>query len=492
MFSFTEKFFKKKNSNGSNKPQESQEVETKVETTEEEVNAVIVDFVSHLSTIASIQKHIEAETAALDALFVRRFKKFHNVQDYLDFLKVMKFKDTYKEFNVDLDSGDLVSIDAYCKSALGEDRYKKEYWPVSIVAVEVNGNDGETIDDVVSSDKDKKEEDKATVSFDNIIKEEVENESAVKFQTEGGEAEVKGTVENAASEDRAGEGTGSDVSEDVSSGSSSDRTRDVRNGSGQGSSSSSPVLTPEQKKLKKELDRVANLIKGYVDKGTEIIVQKTVYHGMNDSGTYDLTIKDNNGQRVYTLDKGSIIPGRLSVIALIESNNTIAVPVVKQHKELLRKLFKSIYVLSNDEAVSIYNKYFLTDMHLYWNIDFTDALFLVNMNKDNKEIFTKNLNFVLQSLKASTGKDMRYRISKFKWINDFELSSDSKCVSPVGGFLTSTEIGHIKVEYKKDANIKVSVSDDRKKEDKNKENSTITSNNATPETSKEVKDQRVA
>lgn len=112
--------------------EEVQEVVQAVAGDEKTINKLIEQFDQEMSDV-SISQKIAIESSALDALFVRRFKKFQSVQEYLEFLKLMKFNEIYKEYKVDLDSGDLASIDAYCKAALGKDRYEKEYYPVSIV-----------------------------------------------------------------------------------------------------------------------------------------------------------------------------------------------------------------------------------------------------------------------------------------------------------------------------------------------------------------------
>ena len=126
---------------GNKKAKKQQEPETHDVKTAN-LDIAVQEFTAQLSEIPALQKQIEATTAAMDALFVRRFKKFHNVQDYLDFLKVMKFGDTYKNFHVDLDNGSIESIDAFCKYFLGSE-FEEHYHPVSVMELNFKKSDSE-------------------------------------------------------------------------------------------------------------------------------------------------------------------------------------------------------------------------------------------------------------------------------------------------------------------------------------------------------------
>ena len=436
----------------SNKKNQEQPTETIVEATGDPkaVDEAMISFMESLDKISEIQKRISLRTAAMDALFIRKFKTFDNVQHYLDFLKHLKLHDLYDEFKVDLNHGSLESIDAFCKSVLGEEDFEKEYAPVKTkknenVEIEEDpypymevapSKDEKPFVDVAFKeiDKDSKEDEEIVVQFNSVENNDKKTKEEKKDVQEGSKERVRKT-------DRKGSSRNVQGSDKGSSNDSSDRPHNGRSRVSQASGSNEEV--GENSRLRK----VGNLVKKYIPDGAKFDLRETKYKDQIVS-SYDLIVNDNNGVRSYTLDNGTIIPGRISLLCYTEYNNyTIAVPLIKKERALVKKALSSIYKITNAEFNSLYSDYYLPDITLYNNIDFTGANFLHQMSNSDKAKFSKYLDFVVKSFINMSGRNPIFRFLNFNCVDNFTLISDEKCYSPVNEFTVAKEIVFVTIEY---------------------------------------------
>ena len=431
--------FKKKNKE-TNKPETAEQKFERKQLTEEEIAKIEEKFNKSISKIKLAQDTIESRSAAFDALFVRRFKKFQNIQEYLDLLKRMKFNHIYKDYEVDLDSGDTDSIDEFCQAVLKKTEYKKNYREVQIVKVEFDEELEEELKNPIESNLD------------------LDAEARIVFTKED-ESDER---ENIQKENKGRKGNSKDVSEDAQSAGSKDTGSEGSDSvNTEGTSGKAVSVDKKKAEAQKETDLVAKKIQRFIKgSGVEISVNKLFKE--ETSPVFDVKITDKDGNvRVYLVDNGSVIPGKLAVLTSRKKDNaSILIPLVKNEEELIKNLFLNFKTLTKDEYDHLQNDYYLPDLDLYNFIDFTDAKFIGSLKHAEKAEFAKNIRYIVDSVEKTIGRNLRFRISEFNDVDEFTLSSDSKCMRPVIG-TEATEIGGISAVFKPNSNIRIVKSEER-------------------------------
>ena len=230
------------------------------------------------------------------------------------------------------------------------------------------------------------------------------------------------------------------------------------------------------KEIDPMIQKIENLVKRFVDKNSQVTASKTKYSNGENVGTYDVKVVDKSGTRVYGIDTGSIIPATPSVISYTNSGYTIAVPLVKRQKDLLKKIFNQVYMMSDAEFLELSKRYYLNDISLYNNIDFSGLTKLNGLSEAEKINFSNRIRFMIDSVHNSTGRNLRFRVNNFNSIDEFELVSDRNCVCPIPGVLATNDIGMCRIIYK-NGSIEITTLD-----------STTTTSNG----QMEIKDHRVA
>lgn len=207
----------------------------------------------------------------------------------------------------------------------------------------------------------------------------------------------------------------------------------------------SPITDAEKvkKKLSKEVDKIASIVKNYVGRGTIISVSPADPEGT----VFDLTIEDGRGKRSYAIDPCSIIPNLYSVTVTTTTGYIVAVPIITAAQTLLISIFQGAYALT-DEDIEIIRKYYVTTqegpglrLDIYTNIDFSKMKVIAELSPENKEKLFMTLSEIF---KANPTTD-RFRFKNFKWIDDFELVSDDKVRKSI---FNNTTISGATIKYK--------------------------------------------
>lgn len=204
-------------------------------------------------------------------------------------------------------------------------------------------------------------------------------------------------------------------------------------------------MTKAQDQQDPEIKTINKIVSKFCNKGASI---KTSYwfrpDGTINKKSFSVSVTDNAGLRVYSIDKGTVVPNMYTVIAYTTSGTAIGVPIHKKHKVLLQQIFRSIYVLNTQDWSQI-EKYYLPDTSIYNNIDMSGMGGLLNLPKEDQTRLCSVIRYTLDQVQNTTGNSLRFRFKEFKSVNDFTLISDSN--TAVTAAALYNEVGNLEIKF---------------------------------------------
>jgi len=192
------------------------------------------------------------------------------------------------------------------------------------------------------------------------------------------------------------------------------------------------------------------------------MVPEGKHYQVNKNGLLlELVIADNGNYITYCIDPDIVMGNGYNILANVPQNNTIFASFVNlKHKKIVAKMVNDkAYVLTPEEMSIVRGDMFIND-NIYHSIDMSGMSGVISkLTKEEFSKLGKKLSGVINTdMVAIHNQVPRMRFSQFNSIDDFELVSDYRCISPLAG-VTSREIHEGLVVSVKGDSIAVDLND---------------------------------
>lgn len=185
---------------------------------------------------------------------------------------------------------------------------------------------------------------------------------------------------------------------------------------------------------KKEYTADEKIVNAAVKKdGVKCVNKDYVFHISHNRSSFvhDVTISDPKGATIgsYQIDPGYIIPGKVSVFVPLANGMFHFVPL--EEHDILKKVFINHEPVSAEDISKIQAKYYLPNQEVYKYIDIS-KIRISSLSTDDKHILSDNLTKICDITKTyhEGSEGARYRFTKFKNVNNFNLISDNGVTYP--------------------------------------------------------------
>jgi len=199
------------------------------------------------------------------------------------------------------------------------------------------------------------------------------------------------------------------------------------------------------------------LFKRLEKKFASILNGEQYWYSINKYGMIELSVVHNYCVKKFYIDNGRVMGGN-DIFILANYNNsqdTIFVSVTKHPYIEINIIKTAFYNLTPQEVAEVSSDYFDNTI-IYRYIDFSNTNWIDHLSDDEKSILEKKLFMVVNDAIRTNRKisnpyndiTPRYRFNNFKSLDDFEIVSDEKVVSPLANIGITSSIINKSSYYK--------------------------------------------